>query len=59
MRRLTNLHKNSFDTKGPDGQTYEWGATTVEAVLAAGPVNGSRLRKTVSEREAVEQGAEA
>ena len=27
----------------------------MEAVLAAGPVNGSRLRKMVSEREAVEQ----
>ena len=27
----------------------------MEAVLAAGPVNDSRLRKTVSEREAVEQ----
>ena len=27
----------------------------MKAVLAAGPVNGSRLRKTVSEREAVEQ----
>ena len=26
-----------------------------EVILAAGPVNGSRLRKTVSEREAVEQ----
>ena len=25
------------------------------AVLAVGPVNGSRLRKTVSEREAIEQ----
>ena len=27
----------------------------MEAVLAAWPVNGSRLRKTVYEREAVEQ----
>ena len=27
----------------------------MEPILAAGSVNGSRLRKTVSEREAVEQ----
>jgi len=48
----TSRWKGKLDTKGADGQADE---STVEAVLAAGPVNGSVLRKTISERETVEK----
>ena len=46
-----------MDTEGTDGQAHACRdcLTTVEAVLAAGLVNSSRLRKTVLEREAVEE----
>lgn len=48
---------NSLRTKGSHGQARAWGdyLTTVEAEIAAGPVDGGTSRKMVLEREVVEE----